>query len=224
MSRARWTAGRDELRIAAAIRPVVRRAGLDAAAAPARHAGRRARRRERAADRADRWRQDAGRVPADPGGVGRDAAHRAAHAVCQSAEGARHRHRAQPDPAGGRDAAAGVDRDPHRRHAGQPPRPPARLAAEHPADHAGEPGGAAVAAGRAGDVRRSGQRGDGRGACARRHQARRSAGAVRRAADDAGARLSPRRSVGDGGASGRDPSLCRRRAGDRGAGRHAARS
>ena len=51
------------------------------------------------------------------------------HAVCQPAEGAGHRHRAQPDAAGGGDAACGVDRDAHRRHAGQPPCAPAGHAA-----------------------------------------------------------------------------------------------
>ena len=152
-------------------------------------------------------------LPAHAGGAGRGAARRHPHAVCQSAEGAGDRHRAQPDAAGGGDAARGVDRDPHRRHAGQSPRAPARRSAEHPADHAGKPGGAAVAAGCTDDVRRPRQRGDGRGARARRHQARRPVGAVRRAADDAGAVVPPRRAVGDGGASGGDPRLCRRRAG-----------
>ena len=163
-------------------------------------------------------------LPAHAGGAGRGAACRPPYAVCQPAEGAGDRHRAQPDAPGGGDAARGVDRDPHRRHAGQPPRAPAGRSAEHPADHAGKPGGAAVAAGCAGDVRRPRQRGDGRGARARRHQARRPVGAVRRAADDAGAVVPPRRAVGDGGASGRDPRLCRRRQGDRGAGRRAART
>ena len=79
-------------------------------------------------------------------------------------------------------------------------------------------------AGCAVDVRRACLRGDGRGACAGRHQARRSTGTVRCAADDAGAGVPPCRTIGDSGAPRRDPRLCRRRAGDRAARRHAARA
>ena len=158
---------------------------------------------------------------------GRGATHgtrRHPHALCQSAEGAGDRHRAQPDAAGGGDAPCGLDRDPHRRHAGQPPRTPARRAAEHLADHAGKPGGPAVPAGCAGDLRRPLHRRHGRGARSRRDQARRPVGAVRRAARHARAALPPGRAVGDCRASGSDPCLCRRRASDRGTRRRAARA
>ena len=92
--------------IAGTLCRVVRPPGLDAAAAPARHAGCGARRRERAADRAHRRRQDAGRVPAHPGRSRRNPSSRPAHAVCQPAEGAGHRHRPQPAAAGGADGPA----------------------------------------------------------------------------------------------------------------------
>ena len=58
--------------------------------------------RKRAADRADRRRQDAGRVSSQPGRAGRGAARGAAHALCQPAEGAGGRYRPQPDAAGRR--------------------------------------------------------------------------------------------------------------------------
>src|SRR6185295_9871161 len=58
-------------RAARQLHALVRTARLDAARAPARSAGARARRPLGAADRADRRRQDARGVPADTGGVER---------------------------------------------------------------------------------------------------------------------------------------------------------
>ena len=212
----------DGQNIAGTLCRVVRRAGVDAAAASACHAGGSTRRRKRAADCTDGGRQDAGGIPAHAGGPRRGAACRHPYAVCQPAEGAGHRHCAQSVAAGRGNAACHLDRDSHRRHTGQPPGPPARQSPQHPADDAGEPGGAAVAAGRAGDVRRTVHPGDGRSACAGRDQARRPVGAVRGAADGAGAALPARRAIGNGRASGGNSGLRGRRTADRGTRRRAA--
>ena len=101
--------------------------------------------RKRPADRADRGRQDAGGLPAEPGRAARGSPRRPAHALCQPAEGARDRHRAQP--------AAPVEEmglpvtietrtgdTPANRRGRQRER-----AAAHPADHARKPRGAALA-------------------------------------------------------------------------------
>ena len=162
---------------------VVRVPGLGAAAAPACGAGGCARRRKRAADRADRRRQDAGRLSAHPGRSGRTPARRPAHALRQPAEGAGRRYRAQPDAAGRRTWSCRQHRHAHRRH------PPASSAVgsarqppEHPAHHPGKPRRFALAAGRGGHVRGAVRDRHRRGARARRHQARRPTGAVPRAA------------------------------------------
>ena len=182
--------------------------GLDAAAAPARDAGRRARRRERAADRAHRRRQDAGRLPADAWSILREAPRAGLHTLYVSPLKALATDIARNLMRAGRGDAACRCRietrtgdTPANRRARQRDAPP-----QHPADHAGKPRRAAVAARCAGDVRRPGQRRDGRGARAGRHQARRPAGAVRGAAGDAGAGVPPRRAVGHRGASGGDPA------------------
>ncbi len=91
--------------ITGTIRRLVRRPGLDPAAAPDGHAGRRPRRRKRPADRAHRRRQDARRLPAQPGRSRRQPPPRPAHPLRQPAEGAGHRHRPQPDPPGRRTCA-----------------------------------------------------------------------------------------------------------------------
>ena len=100
-----------------------------------------------------------------------------AHPLCQPAEGARDRHRPQPDAPVEEMAPAGPHRDPHRRHAaataaaGSASEPP-----QHPADHAGKPRAAALLAGRAAQIfAGSATRGRGRDPRAGRHQARRPA-------------------------------------------------
>ena len=139
-------------------RPVctlVRKPRLDAAAAPARAGRARPAGQERAADRADRRRQDAGRLPAvadrahraPPQGRGpgpRQGQGRAAHALHLAAQGAGDRHPAQSRDADRRDGAADAGRDPDRRHAAEPPPAPARAAARPADDHAGIAGAAAV--------------------------------------------------------------------------------
>ena len=132
---------------------------MDAARASARAARQGARRPLGAADRADRRRQDAGRISADAGGAerslparrapGRAGRERAPHALHLAAQGAGRRHRAQPRNAGRRDGAADPHRDPHRRHAGVEAPAPAPRSARHPAHHARAAGAAARLAGRA---------------------------------------------------------------------------
>ena len=115
---------------------------------------------ERAADRADRRRQDAGRISAVADRAHRAAAGRqgprarqgqgrAAHALHLAAQGAGDRHPPQPRAADRRDAAAGARREPDRRHAAEPPPAPARAAARPADDHAGVAGAAAVLSRRA---------------------------------------------------------------------------
>ena len=89
-----------------------------------------------AADRADRRRQDARRLPAEPGRAcaqRRDAEQGAgaAHALYLAAEGAGRRRRAQPDGADRGDGAADPHRDAHRRH---PRRPAGSASASRPPD------------------------------------------------------------------------------------------
>ena len=102
----------------------------------------------------------------------------------------------QPRGAGRGDAAAGPGRDPHRRHAAEPPRSAsASTPPQISADHAGKPGAAAVlrrCAGRSSPASRCVDHR--RAARPRRHQARRSAGALPRAAGAAWRRR--RRCVG----------------------------
>ena len=82
------------------VRQLVRRPGLGPTAAPDGDAGRRPFRRKRPADRPHRRRQDPRRLPAQPDRFSGQPASRPAHDLCQPAEGAGHRHRPQPDPAG----------------------------------------------------------------------------------------------------------------------------
>ena len=199
-------------------------------------AGRRARissncwpRRSRAlgaADRADRRRQDAGRVSADAGGcralgervpAKRESrsrprtkklrlapaasvrrARRAAHALHLAAEGARRRHRAQSRNAGARNGSADAARDPHRRHAGLEAPAPAPRSARHPADDAGAARAAARQRRRAVPVRLAQARRARRTAFAGHLEARRSAVARSGAAVMRSRPASP-------------PSACRRR-------------
>ena len=190
-------------------------ARLDAARASARAAGEGARRPLGAADRADRGGQDAGRLPADPGGVEqpppkpgaaararlRRPRHpprgRAAHALHLAAEGARGRHRAQPGAAGGRDGAADPDRDPHRRHAGLEAPAPAPRPAAYPAHDAGAARAHPRVARCALSLRLAQARRARRAARAGHVEARRSAVARPRAAVHARARSRQRRAFGD---------------------------
>ena len=184
---------------------MVRRARLVAARASAGAAGQGARRPLGAADRADRRRQDAGRLSADAGGavhaaVGgrwrsslistgreRPAQRRPAHALHLAAEGAGGRRRPQPGSADRGDGPADQGRDPHRRHAGVAAAAPAALSAGHPADHAGAAGAAARLRRRAVPVRLAEAHRARRTARAGHLQARRSAVAGAGAALAAGA-------------------------------------
>ena len=150
-------------------------------------------RQERAADRADRRRQDFGRISAVA-----DRAHRApprrqgpracqgqgraAHALHLAAQGAGDRHPPQSRAADRRDAAAGARREPHRRHAAEPPAAPARAAARPADDDAGIAGAAAVLSRRREVLREPALRHHRRAALLRDHQARPSPGALPRAA------------------------------------------
>ena len=130
------------------------------------------------ADRADRRRQDAGGFPAEPGRAGASGRPSGpAHALRLAAQGADHRHRAQPAGADRGDGARRALRDPDRRHAAEPARAPAPRPAGHPADHAGIAGAAAFLPRGAKDVRRPSLRRGRRAARARRQQARPAAGA-----------------------------------------------
>ena len=191
-------------------------------------------RAQRPRGRADRLRQDAGRVPV----VARPAVPRARPggpetpmpgALRQPAQGARGRRGAQParaadrHPAGGRaarPAAAGH----HRRHAHR--RHPGRRAAQLRPDPAGHPdhhARVAVPDPHLGGPRVAARRGDGdhrRGARGRRHQARRPPGAVAGAAGRAADQAGPAgRAVRDRAPDRRDRPVPRRlaRRGDRAA-------
>ena len=205
---------------ARAVREMVRAARLGAARPPARAAGEGAGRPLGAADRADRRRQDAGRLPARAGrplrsgrSAGRAQAHRGIHTLYISPLKALavdiERNLAKPV------AEMGLprhDRDPHRRHAGaQAPAPEAR-AARHPADHARAAGAADLAIGDARALLRgSALRRARRAAFAGHLQARPSAVARPGAAADAGARPADDRPVGDRGRAGRAAALAGRR-------------
>ena len=162
--------------------------------------------RFRAADRADRRRQDAGRISADAGGAfcfrrferrrreephlhrpQREAHRRPPHPLHLAAEGARGRYRAQSGNADRRDGAADQGRDPHRRHAGVAAAAAAALSAGHSAHHAGTTGAAAVLRRRAVSVLLAEAHRARRAACAGHLQARRSAVARPGAAVAAGA-------------------------------------
>ncbi len=153
------------------------------------------RRSFRAPDRADRRRQDAGRIPADAGGAlrflacegGGSAIPRPPHPLHLAAEGARGRYRAQPGNADRRDGPADQGRDPHRRHPGVAAAAAAALSAGHPADHARATGAVAVVRRRAVSVRAAQAHRARRAARARDLQARRSVVARAGAAVAAGA-------------------------------------
>ena len=177
--------------------------------------------RFRAADRADRRRQDAGRISADAGGAvfsrrlkgrwreephlhrpQRQTHRRPPHPLHLAAESARGRHRAQSGDADRRDGAADQGRDPHRRHAGVAAAAAAALSAGHSAHHAGATGAAAVLRRRAVSVLLAQAHRARRAACARHLQARRSAVARSGAAVAARAGDARDRAVRDGGRAG----------------------
>jgi ATP-dependent helicase Lhr and Lhr-like helicase len=88
-----------------------------------------------AADCANRRRQDACRLPAEPGRsqwARSQAASRHPHPLRLAVEGACRRYRPQFDRAGGRDGPADHARDPHRRYAALTPPAPAPFPAKHP--------------------------------------------------------------------------------------------
>ncbi len=192
------------------LRRLVRGAGVGAAPAPARHAGRGARRRPCAADRADRRRQDPVGLPAQPGRAGgrggrradRRARVRPAHALRLPAQGARRRYCAQPRRADRRDGPAGPLRDPHRRHPGPQAQAAAGEAAAHPDDHARIAVAAALLRRRAAAVRRAALR---RG----RRAPRDGAGQARRPARPRRWRGSRRSRRRRGGSACRRPSTTR---------------
>ena len=99
-------------------------------------------RRERAADRADRRRQDAGRVPAHAWSIWRARPRAGLHTLYVSPLKALATDIARNLTRAGRGDAACRSRIETRTGdtPGQPPRAAARGAAEHPADHAGKPG------------------------------------------------------------------------------------
>ncbi len=212
---------------AGAVRGVVRRARLDAAAAPGRAAGEGAGRALGAADRADRRGQDARRFPAEPHrppraaeeGPGRRPRH--PHALHLAAEGARRRHRPQLGSAGRGDAVARAAGDAHRRYLHPQAPPPEAGPARHPADHAGAGGPASLRAGCRPLLRRP-RHGDPRRAARARHQqARRPPVARPRPPQDTGAeaegdrpfrhRRRPRRAEGLAGRAGGEDLLSRAR-------------
>ena len=160
-----------------------------------------------AADRADRRRQDARGIPAEPGGAERSAAAQQpaarklvstgrdmrrdggpAHALHLAAQGAGGRHRAQPGNADRRDGAADPHRDAHRRHADLEAPAPAPRSAGDSADHAGAGRAAARLGRRAVSVRLAQARHARRAACAGDLETRRSAVARPGAAVSARAR------------------------------------
>ena len=134
----------------------------------------------RAVDRAHRRRQDPCRLPAQPCRA-RQSAPRPAHPLCQPAEGAGHRHCPQPDGVRCRIWAADHHRDPHRRHARQPPRPPTR-APRQMLLTTPESLAVLLSLPDAPDFSTTWPPGDGRGPRAGRHQARRPARPLRRSA------------------------------------------
>ncbi len=145
------------------------------------------------ADRANRRRQDAGRLPAEPRRPLRAATDVACrgqghpHPLHLAAEGARRRHRPQPRAAGRRDRPQGAHGNPHRRHLGlQAPAPEAE-AAGYIADDAGAGSLVAVGAGCRPFLRRPRHRHPRRAARAGHLQARRPFGARSRAPPRAGA-------------------------------------
>ena len=188
----RGAGGRAAARAAAGLPGLVRQPRLAAARAPDRPAGEDRRAPLDPADRADRLGQDAGRLPAEPGGAGRTQARagraQRAHAVRVAAEGAGRRRGAQPAHPAGADAAADPRRDAHRRHVRLAQAAPARPPARHPAHHARADRAAAVACRRAALPGRPRHRHPRRAACAEPHQARRPAGARPRPPADASRR------------------------------------
>ena len=204
------------------VRPLVRRPRLGAAPAPARIAGEGAGRAFGAADRADRRRQDAGRLPADAGGAARGAA--APRRLVSTGRDVRrsqglHTLYISPLKALAVDIArnleipvremglAGAAGNPHRRHAGLQTPAPAPLSARHPAHHAGATGAAAGVGRRALSVRHAPPRGARRIAFAGDVQARRSAVARSGAAVRAGAAAHHRRPLGHRGRARRSRPL-----------------
>ena len=137
-----------------------------------------------AADRADRRRQDAGGVPAEPDRARRRPAAGPAHALRLAAEGAGRRHPAQPRRAGRRNGAGDPRRGSHRRHRRGAAGAPADRSAAHPADHAGIAGADAVLRGGAADLRRGSPRDPRRDPRAGGIETRRPADALPRAPAD----------------------------------------
>ena len=182
-------------RPARALRRLVRRARLDAAAAPDRAARQGAGRALDAADRADRRRQDAGRLPAEPGRRCTNG-----RRTRRSAGAGSHTLYVSPLKALAVDIARNLERpvaemglpvthrDAHRRHAGPQAPAPEAEAAGHPADDARADGAAALRHRRRPLLRRPRHGDPRRVAFAGGQQARRPAGARPRAAADAGAR------------------------------------
>ncbi len=201
---------------------LVRRAGLVPPSASARDAGCRGGRGERPAHRADRRGQDASRLPAQPGRPGTRPSPGPAHAVCQPAEGAGDRHRAEPDAAGPRDGAGHHHRGPHRRHACEPARSAEGRSAASAADDAGKSRRPVVHGRCAGLLRHPVLHRHGRGARTGGHQARRPACPGRGPSAHPRPDGAPGRPVRHCRPSGCDPGLHRRHTADRGRRRGAA--
>ena len=126
-----------------------------------------------AADRANRRRQNALRLPAAADRHPRDARAGHSYGLCLAAEGAHQRHRAQSDAAHRGDGASGGGRKPHGRYAARQARPPAPGAPQRVPHHAGKPDADAFGVRCATALFELARRDRGRGPQLRRQQARR---------------------------------------------------